>query len=448
MKFAKDPYWIKSGLYTLLNRVSDFIFGFFVFIILVRILTKEEFGTWVLFVSISALVEMTRSTFVQSAFVKFSVASDEKEYSEILSASFMLNVFITSILIVLLVLLAGMLSNLWKTPELTNIMYVYTMVTFSYIFFTQFIVIMQAKFNFKGIFYSQLLRTGGFFLFVLICWLLQLKVFLIYLVFSQLVFAILASGLSYLFVKKHFRLNLYPNWKWVKKLFRYSKYVFGTTMISNISNSMDKFLLGGILNTAEVAIFNSATRILNMIDVPLFTISTIVFPKSAERIKTEGPKAIKYLYERSIGLILAMAIPFTIVCFVFAEQIILIIAGKDYLDAVPILRVVIFLSILKPFDRQSGSFLDVIGKPNINFITVLINFVLAVGILYVMLTYLGVIGAAYGILLSTFIGIVVTHIILYKLLNINPFNTFIYALHFYSEGMKQIKARLTKNKGE
>jgi len=143
-----------------------------------------------------------------------------------------------------------------------------------------------------------------------------------------------------------------------------------------------------------------------------------------------------------------MAIPFTIVCFVFAEQIILIIAGKDYLDAVPILRVVIFLSILKPFDRQSGSFLDVIGKPNINFITVLINFVLAVGILYVMLTYLGVIGAAYGILLSTFIGIVVTHIILYKLLNINPFNTFIYALHFYSEGMKPIKARLTKNKGE
>ena len=90
---------MKSGLYTLLNRVSDFIFGFIVFIILVRILTKEEFGTWVLFVSISALVEMTRSTFVQSA--------DEKEYSEILSASFMLNVFITSILIVLLVLLGN-----------------------------------------------------------------------------------------------------------------------------------------------------------------------------------------------------------------------------------------------------------------------------------------------------------------------------------------------------
>lgn len=436
---------MKSGLYTLLNRVSDFTFGFFIFLILVRILTKDEFGTWVLYISVSTLVEMTRSTFVQSAFVKFSVASDEKEYNEILSASFILNVIITLALIVLLASLAGILSSIWKTPELANIIYVYTMVTFSYIFFTQFIVIMQAKFNFKGIFYSQLLRTGGFFLFIFAFWLLQIKIQLIYLVFSQLVFAVLASGLSYLFVKKHFKIMFRPNWDWVKKLFHYSKYVFGTTMISNVSNSMDKFLLGGILNTAEVAIFNTATRILNLIDVPLFTISTIVFPKSAERIKNEGPKAVKYLYERSIGLILAMAIPFTIVCFLFAEQIILIIAGKEYIDAVPILRIVIFLSILKPFDRQSGSFLDVIGKPNINFITVLINFGVAVIILYIMLTYFGVLGAAYGILISTFIGIVVTHIILNKLLNINPFNTFIYALQFYTDGMKQIKTKLTNN---
>lgn len=435
---------MKSGLYTLLNRVSDFMFGFFIFLILVRILSKEEFGTWVLYISVSTLIEMTRSTFVQSAFVKFSVASEENEYSEILSASFMLNVIITTTLILLLAALAGILSSVWKSPDLTNILYVYTMVTFSYIFFTQFIVIMQAKFNFKGIFYSQLLRTGGFFLFILICWIFNIKIQLIYLVFSQLVFAVLASGLSYIFVKSHFKISIRPNWDWVKKLFHYSKYIFGTTMISNISNSMDKFLLGGILNTAEVAIFNTATRILNLIDVPLFTISTIVFPKSAERIKNDGPKAVKYLYERSIGLILSMAIPFTIVCFIFAEQIILIIAGKEYLDAVPILRIVIFLSILKPFDRQSGSFLDVIGKPNINFITVLINFGTAVIILYFMLTYFGVIGAAYGILISTFIGIVVTHVILKKLLNINPFNTFIYALQFYTEGFKQLKTVINK----
>lgn len=435
---------MKSGVYTLLNRVTDLLAGFGTFLILVRILSKDEFGVWVLYVTVAALLDFTRFAYVQYAFVKYSVTATEEEYKKILKASFLLNLVLTLISVVLLVSLGGFLSSVWKTESLKYLLYMYAIIMVLYIPFTQAVVVMQSKFDFKNIFYSQLIKNGGFFISVLLIGVFSYNVKLYELVEIQIVFAVLATITSYILVKKHFKFSKGIDIEWVKKLFHFSKYTFGTVITSTIANSMDKFLIGGILNTAEVAIFNTSTRVLNLIDVPLFSISSIVFPKSAERIEKDGKQAVKYLYERSIGLMMAMAVPFVVLCFIFAEQIILLIAGKEYLEAVPILRIVIFLSLLKPFDRQSGSFLDSVGKPNINFITVVINFFVTVVLLYLGLKFFGVYGAAFSLLISLLIAVIVTHIILYKLLNINPFNVFIYAYRFYADGAIMIKGYLKK----
>lgn len=446
MGFVKDSYWMKSGIYTMLNRITDFLAGFGTFLILVRILPKEDLGVWVLYVTVGNLLDFTRYAFVQNAFVKYSVTASGDVYKGILKASFFLNAVTTIVSMILLFSFGGLLSNIWNADNLKYLLYLYAVLMLIYMPFTQAIVVMQSKFNFKNIFYSQFLNNGGFFVSVLIIYIFSIKINLYHLAGLQILFALLAALLAYVLVKEHFVLTAKIDREWVKKLFKFSKFVFGTTITSTVANSMDKFLIGGILNTSEVATFNTSTRVLNLIDVPLFSISSIVFPKSAERIEKDGKQAVKYLYERSIGLMLAMAVPFVALCFVFAEQIILIIAGRGYLDAVPLLRIVIFLSLLKPFDRQSGSILDAIGKPNLNFYTVLINFVITISILYFALKFYGVYGAAVGLLISLFIAVVITHIILYKILNINPFNTFIYAYRFYVDGFQILKDKFFKTK--
>jgi len=447
LKFAKDSYWLKSGSYTLLNRISDFLFGFAGFLMLIRIFSKEEFGVWVLFITVTSLIEIARASFIQNAFIKFSVAAELNEYKKILTASFFMNALITLLSIILFLSLGNILGSVWNSPELPALMYLYTITMLFYAPFAQFIVVMQAKFNFKGIFYSQLFRSGAFFLFILSVFLLKYKIALHHLVIAQLLFvAPVSSVIAYLFVKKDLLFSRNLSREWVGKLFRYSKFVFGTSMTSMLTNSMDKFLIGGLLTSAQVASFNAASRVLNLFDVPLFSVASIVFPKSAERMEKEGKQAVKYLYERSVGLMIAMTLPFFVSCFIFAELIIKVIAGNEYLDSVPVLRVVIFLSILKPFDRQSGSFLDAIGKPNLNFITVIINFFTTISVLYVFIKFAGIMGAAFGSLLSLFIAVVISHIILYKLLNINPFNTFIYAYKFYSDGFIIARKFLTKEK--
>ena len=304
----------------------------------------------------------------------------------------------------------------------------------------------MSKLDFKGGFWVQFVRLSMNFTFVLVLLILKYTITLEIIIWSQFVILILSTIFTYFLTKDFFKIDLKPNKEWFSKLFQYSKYVFGTNVVSVSFKNIDKMVMGAILDTAKVGSYNAATRISSLIDAPLTAISATVFPKTAERIKTDGEKAVKYLYERSVGLMLALIIPIIILGFIFADYIMLFIAGREYLDVVPVFRVTIFLSILKPFDRQSGVFLDAIGKPNINFITVAIGLVISMILTFVGIKMFGIIGAAYAALISLFISVFYTHIILAKLLKINPFNGFIYAGQFYTQGFEFAVNFLKKKK--
>jgi lipopolysaccharide exporter len=76
----------------------------------------------------------------------------------------------------------------------------------------------------------------------------------------------------------------------VKKLFHYGKYVFGTNISSMIYTSIDQMMLGYLMPVSAVAIFNTANRVTNFVEVPLSSVAAIVFPQSAKRIETHGKK--------------------------------------------------------------------------------------------------------------------------------------------------------------
>jgi lipopolysaccharide exporter len=66
----KSNYWLKSGTYTILQRFFNVLFGFGAFAILVRVMPKNEFGVWALFVSVTSLIEVARIGLIQNALKK------------------------------------------------------------------------------------------------------------------------------------------------------------------------------------------------------------------------------------------------------------------------------------------------------------------------------------------------------------------------------------------
>lgn len=433
----KDLYWLKSAVLTVLQSMSGVLLGFGSFYMLVRLLTKYEFGAWTLFTATTTILEFIRNGLVQSALIKFLSGAQPAERPKIISASFTISGALTIVFIILNFCCANFLAQLWKIQELLPMFLCYNLVFVFSGFLTQFQSIEQSGFKFNGIFISTLIRQGGLFIYIACAYLLHFKLSLVNLVYVQIASTFISSIISYIFVRKSFKIAFSFQKEWILKLFDYGKYAFGTTISAMLSNSIDQMMLGGILSAASAGAYNVAVRITNLVEIPTSSIATIVFPQSARRIESDGKEAVKYLYEKSVGAVLAILTPGLIFLFVFANYIVEFIAGQTYADTIPVLRVTILYCLLIPYGRQFGTVLDSMGKPKLTFITVIITGAINALLNYLLIKKMGVMGAAWATLASNVIGFFVAQVILKRELGVNFGNTWRYALGFYPELYKK-----------
>jgi O-antigen/teichoic acid export membrane protein len=203
-------------------------------------------------------------------------------------------------------------------------------------------------------------------------------------------------------------------------------------------------MLGSLVSTASVAIYNAASRITNLINVPSMSLSAVVFPQSARLMHTEGKEGVKILYEKSVGAILAIVFPAVLFVLLFPEFVITIIAGKSYLESVAILRITIFLSFLLPFAYQFGVTLISIGRPNLNFYFVGSFFVTNLVLNYFLISTYGIAGAAYGTLGTTLLSFISMQIILKSILGVSILTVFLNMGRFYVQGFKSAITMISK----
>lgn len=444
MSTTPKSYWIRSAFYTLVEKFSVILLGFGSIYILLRVFSKEEFGIWALFITVTSLLEVARNGLIQNALIKFLAAATKEEYPKILTASTHSNFLLTLISMGVLVILANWLSIVWESPNLKIMFYIYTVTTFALIPFSQFNFIEQANLSFKGIFWSMFTRQGLLFLYILFYYVANFPISLQSLVIVQCISAFAGSLVAYIFTKPYLQFSKNIDWDWVKKLFHYGKFVFGTNISAMLYKSIDKIMLGALVSTAAVAVYDLAIRINNLLNIPIAAMATIVFPQTAKKIATEGKQAVKHLYEKSVGAILALLIPAIIFILLFPSFIIVIIASDKYLDTVPILRVTALYSLMIPFARQFGTVLDSIGKPKVNFLFVIFGTALNTIFNYIFIMQWGVIGAAYGTLTALVITFIFNQIILYKELDIRTMRVFYHIFTFYMQLFQLIKSKAFK----
>ena len=167
----------------------------------------------------------------------------------------------------------------------------------------------------------------------------------------------------------------------------------GTNLGSMFIKSIDQLMLGAMISPAAVAIYATAIKITNLVEVPTQSIAAIVFPKSAQKIEEkDGKESVRKLYEKSVGIILALIIPGIIFVLLFPKWVIWVVAGDQYMDAAPVLQITMLYGLFVPFARQFGTMLDSMGKPHINFIVVMGSALLNVVFNYVFITQFAIIG--------------------------------------------------------
>lgn len=434
MKFRhKNEYWLRSGFFTILKNLSGMLLGLTAFYFLVRVMDKNSFGVWALFLSATTLLELVRNGLVCNGIIRFLAAADEVEYSKILTAAAALMGLLTGIIVVAILAAAPYLSRLWHEPDLVAMFYLYIPIFICTGFINFLNSVQQAALKFSGTFFSSLLGPVLNLGYILLCHEGVLSIGLIPLVLVQLVGVAASLTIAVLNTRRLVTFSWRVDKVWVRSLFSYGKFSFGTMVSAVVFSSIDGWMLGALIAPAAAGAYSIATRITNLVEVPTSTMATIVFPQSAKRMVSGGKDAVKYLYEKSVGTILALLLPALLGLYLFSGYAVHLLAGSQYAESIPILKVTLLYALLIPYGRQFGTIMDSIGKPDVNFKLVVLAAALNVALNYAFIHQYGILGAAYGTLSANAVTFIIAQIILKKQLDVRLYNTLLYAVRFYPE---------------
>ena len=420
--------------------------------ILWRVLDKPTCSIWVIFLLITSFIEVGRTGLLQNGLMTYIGQTPQSEHAKINTASLFLSLILSVLFSIFLLTSGSWVGHFFnQNPEtiaqIASLLSIYAGTTLVLSGLYQFNFIQQANLDFRGLFWSSFIKNGLLFFYVLYLKLTNNAFNLNHLAICQWVAAIPATFAAYLFARKYFVLDKKLDWHWVKKLFHYGKYTFGTNMATMTYKNVDRLILSMFL-LDKVSTYDLAIKINTLTEVPTMTLAAILFPKSAQNASkiqnTEGVNTAKYLYEKSVGVLLAILLPAVLFVLIFADLIIWVIGSEKYMESAPILRVTIFYGVFMAFAMQFGTILDSIGKPKLNFYITLLGAVINLSFNFIFIKWLGLYGAAYGSLTAMTIMFIIMQIILNRLLGIKAWHTLNYMMAFYKEIWEKLSVFLNK----
>jgi len=150
---------------------------------------------------------------------------------------------------------------------------------------------------------------------------------------------------------------------------------------TNLLRSADTVIISlSPMGSAAVALYSIPLKLTELQQIPLRSFVATAFPKMSKASVQGKVKEVKDLFYTYAGALTYLFVIMSICTFVFADFLVLILSGDQYLkvdpvtgfNVVDIVRVFSIYGLLLPIDRMTGIGLDSINKPNINAIKVFI----------------------------------------------------------------------------
>ena len=229
----KYSSWLHLGFYGGLQRATVVVFGMLSTMILAhKAIEPSDMGVWSLFLIIAAFVEIIRHGLVKNSVIKY-FNSAEEDKALVFSSALVLNIIITSALALLLMAGAPFIVAYLKAPKLESMLYWYGLALLFLIPFSQFEWLMLARLHFKQLFWTYVVRQSVILFLQLAFVLGNITVTLDMLVLFYAAGIFAGSVSAYFFNRSGLDLRFSVSGKWLRRLWNFGKYSFGTG-VSNL----------------------------------------------------------------------------------------------------------------------------------------------------------------------------------------------------------------------
>jgi PST family polysaccharide transporter len=239
------------------------------------------------------------------------------------------------------------------------------------------------------------------------------------LVFGQLSGALSSVILFWVIVPWRPRFALDP--KITRSLLSFGSSIIGSDILSVSIDNLGYIIIGRLFGVVQLGVYTLAYRLPEMLLIGnLWIMSSVTFPAFANIQKDSDNMRLGFLGAiRLVGLI---ATPICLGLMITADPIIRVLFGDQWLDAIPILRVLALYALLASVGYHVGDVYKAIGRPNILLYMTILTLVMMIPSLLIGSRF-GLVGVAWGYVVAMFIErmislLIATHFIEISLMDI------------------------------
>jgi O-antigen/teichoic acid export membrane protein len=384
---------------------SSFIGSFLQLVVgmlMVRYLTKYDYGTFRQIMVVSVLVSTTIAIGLPQSLSYFIPrASTYHEKKQLALQVFVVLSMFGLVAAIVCYLLRFRISAGFNNPELLHYSWIFslfflflipskctqpTLVALGRTNFASLLNVVTSIFNF--IFVIIPLITGKDLKFILIS---MLSVYIIKFIIVVYLLTSLEGGKPKLF-------DL-PS---LKAQFTYS-FPLGMSLIIGVTRKyIDQFIIAFIYDPVNFAIYSRGAFELPFVALIPYNLTKLMIPKMVEYLKDDRKSSVLPLWHESMRKTSLFFFPLFIFSFIFTEQIFTLLFTSDYLDSVPIFRIYL---ILLPFRIIAyRTILQAVGKTKQILIAVNISLIISVVLGIAFERVLGLRGPAIAIVIGELAG--------------------------------------------
>lgn len=390
----QHPFWV------LLQQVINRVFVGLKFLILARILGPEAIGLISVALISLAIIEAFTQLGIMESIVQREKTLVPADRDAIWTMQFLRGIMISSILFII----SPLLVQLFNAPSSLNLLYVIALVPL----FTNSVSVGLFQSirnrNYKDVSMIELSTT-----------ILDLSISVILVTIFNSPFGVVISQLiaqAYRAIISHVRFKTFPrfyfNYKIMREVNSYGKWIWGNSISSLITSQLDKILASRFLGATTLGYYQMAQKFTQMgITDISFALGQYFFPVFSTLNRTEK-KYLSHAFFNMLGIILRFAVFTSIYLFINSSVIILIVLGQKWIEMEFLLKFMLISACLGALLNVSVCYLRAIGNPRIVTVTSYFQLGISIPLSILGVYYFNVI----GLIVANILALILSNLIL------------------------------------
>lgn len=322
----------KGGIHTFIAQIIRLIVQLSSTAMLARLLTPSDYGLLAMVLSITGFAFIFKDLGLSMATVQ------SEDINEIhLNSMFWVNCIFGLIICAIIAALALPMKRLFNRDEILNIAIILSLTFIFYGLSVQHLALLKRQMRFGVL---AIINVLSFTLSIIIAIVLAIFNFKYYsLVAMHLSLSIFTFILSWSFCS--WRPQFSFNYKEIRDLLKFGYHLSAFNMLRYFGRNLDNILIGKFWGSIELGFYSKAYQILllpiNQINVPF---SNVIVP-ALSRLQNDESE-YKILFFKSLTIVIYITFPIILLLIVLSDHVISILLGNQWVDSIPIFRILAF----------------------------------------------------------------------------------------------------------